>query len=397
MNQYYRVHAVIDLDAICHNIREVKRVVGEGVKVMPVIKADGYGHGAVPIAKELNKIGVDAFAVAILEEGITLRNNGIRQPILILGYTSEYQYSSLIQYEIEPTVFCYEMAESLSKIAQALGKDAKIHIKLDTGMTRVGFQTDDENFEESLKEIIEVSKMPNIHITGIFTHHAVADAYQGDNPAFTDMQFHRFMKMTDALKEAGVDIGLRHCANSATIISYPEKHLDMCRSGIITYGMLPSDECEGRIDLKPLMTLKTTIGLVKHVPAGSQLSYGRTYTAETDRVIATVPIGYADGYNRNLSNDARMLVNGKFAPVVGRICMDQCMLDVTDIPDVKMGDEVVVFGKQGDEVLPIEELANKLHTINYELTCVITKRVPRVYLEGGKIVGIVDHVLHRYK
>ena len=155
MNQYYRVHAVIDLDAICHNIREVKRVVGEGVKVMPVIKADGYGHGAVPIAKELNKIGVDAFAVAILEEGITLRNNGIRQPILILGYTSEYQYSSLIQYEIEPTVFCYEMAESLSKIAQALGKDAKIHIKLDTGMTRVGFQTDDENFEESLKEIIE--------------------------------------------------------------------------------------------------------------------------------------------------------------------------------------------------------------------------------------------------
>lgn len=171
----------------------------------------------------------------------------------------------------------------------------------------------------------------------------------------------------------------------------------MCRSGIITYGMLPSDECEGRIDLKPLMTLKTTIGLVKHVPAGSQLSYGRTYTAETDRVIATVPIGYADGYNRNLSNDARMLVNGKFAPVVGRICMDQCMLDVTDIPDVKMGDEVVVFGKQGDEVLPIEELANKLHTINYELTCVITKRVPRVYLEGGKIVGIVDHVLHRYK
>ena len=287
------MHAVIDLDAICHNIREVKRVVGEGVKVMPVIKADGYGHGAVPIAKELNKIGVDAFAVAILEEGITLRNNGIRQPILILGYTSEYQYSSLIQYEIEPTVFCYEMAESLSKIAQALGKDAKIHIKLDTGMTRVGFQTDDENFEESLKEIIEVSKMPNIHITGIFTHHAVADAYQGDNPAFTDMQFHRFMKMTDALKEAGVDIGLRHCANSATIISYPEKHLDMCRSGIITYGMLPSDECEGRIDLKPLMTLKTTIGLVKHVPAGSQLSYGRTYTAETDRVIATVPIGYA--------------------------------------------------------------------------------------------------------
>ena len=392
-----RTWAEIDLDALDYNIKSIKAKMKDGQKVMGIVKADCYGHGDGFIARKLDAAGFDWFGVSNIEEGMSLRTEGITKPILILGYTPVDCANILAEQKITQALIGMEYCKALQAAAEKAGVVVDGHIKLDTGMTRVGFQTDDENFEESLKEIIEVSKMPNIHITGIFTHHAVADAYQGDNPAFTDRQFHRFMKMTDALKEAGVDIGLRHCANSATIISYPEKHLDMCRSGIITYGMLPSDECEGRIDLKPLMTLKTTIGLVKHVPAGSQQSYGRTYTAETDRVIATVPIGYADGYNRNLSNDARMLVNGKFAPVVGRICMDQCMLDVTDIPDVKMGDEVVVFGKQGDEVLPIEELANKLHTINYELTCVITKRVPRVYLEGGKIVGIVAHVLHRYK
>ncbi len=392
-----RTWAEIDLDALDYNIKNIRSKMKDGEKIMGIVKADCYGHGDGFISRKLEAAGFDWFGVSNIEEGMSLRTEGITKPILVLGYTPVDCANLMAEHKITQALIGMEYCEALQAEAAKAGVVVDGHIKLDTGMTRVGFQTDDENFEESLKEIIAVSKMPNIHITGIFTHHAVADAYKGDNPSFTDMQFTRFMKMIDTLKAEGVDVGLRHCANSATIISYPEKHLDMCRSGIITYGMLPSDECEGRIDLKPLMTLKTSIGLVKKVKAGSQLSYGRTYTAETDRVIATVPIGYADGYNRNLSNQARMLVHGQFVPVVGRVCMDQTMIDVTDVPDVKMGDEVVVFGKQGDNVLPIEELAEKLHTINYELTCVVTKRVPRVYLQDGKIVGVVDHVLHQYK
>lgn len=392
-----RTWAEIDLDALDYNIKNIRSKMKDGEKIMGIVKADCYGHGDGFISRKLEAAGFDWFGVSNIEEGMSLRTEGITKPILVLGYTPVDCAKLMAEHKITQALIGMEYCEALQAEAAKAGVVVEGHIKLDTGMTRVGFQTDDENFEESLQEIIAVSKMPNIHITGIFTHHAVADAYKGDNPSFTDMQFTRFMKMIDALKAEGVDVGLRHCANSATIISYPEKHLDMCRSGIITYGMLPSDECEGRIDLKPLMTLKTSIGLVKKVKAGSQLSYGRTYTAETDRVIATVPIGYADGYNRNLSNQARMLVHGQFVPVVGRVCMDQTMIDVTDVPDVKMGDEVVVFGKQGDNVLPIEELAEKLHTINYELTCVVTKRVPRVYLQDGKVVGVVDHVLHQYK
>ena len=230
MNQYYRVHAVIDLDAICHNIREVKRVVGEGVKVMPVIKADGYGHGAVPIAKELNKIGVDALR-CILEEGITLRNNGIRQPILILGYTSEYQYSSLIQYEIEPTVFCYEMAESLSKIVQALGKDAKIHIKLDTGMNRIGFKPT----KESVDIIEKIAKLPNIKIQGIFTHFACADEADKTETYEQERKYDQFITW---LEERDIYIPIKHVSNSASIIDLDGFRKDMVRSGIITYGYI---------------------------------------------------------------------------------------------------------------------------------------------------------------
>lgn len=392
-----RTWAEIDMDALAHNIKSIQSKLADGEKVMGIVKADAYGHGDGYVARALQDAGFDWFGVSNIEEGMSLRNEGILKPILILGYTPVDTVKILNEYKITQALIGMDYANALQREAQKAGVVVDVHIKLDTGMTRVGFQVDEENFDESFKELIEVSKMPNIHITGIFTHHAVADAYQADNPKFTEMQFARFNKMVNALKEAGVDVGIYHCANSATTIAYPEKHLCMCRSGIITYGMFPSGECEGMIDIKPLMTLKTTIGLVKHVKAGSQLSYGRTYTAETDKLIATVPIGYADGYNRSLSNQARMLVNGHFAPVVGRVCMDQLMLDVTGIPDVKMGDEVVVFGRQGDQVLPIEELADMLGTINYELTCVITKRVPRVFIQDGKVIGVVDHVLHQYK
>ena len=372
MNQYYRVHAVIDLDAICHNIREVKRVVGEGVKVMPVIKADGYGHGAVPIAKELNKIGVDAFAVAILEEGITLRNNGIRQPILILGYTSEYQYSSLIQYEIEPTVFCYEMAESLSKIAQALGKDAKIHIKLDTGMNRIGFKPT----KESVDIIEKIAKLPNIKIQGIFTHFACADEADKTETYEQERKYDQFITW---LEERDIYIPIKHVSNSASIIDLDGFRKDMVRSGIITYGLYPSEEVSKDVlDLRPAMELKTHIVYIKEVEAGEGISYNHTYVTDKKTKIATIPVGYADGYPRSLSSKGKVLIRGQYAPIIGRICMDQFMVDVTGI-------EVTLVGHDGNKMLTVEEVANEAGSFNYEFVCGIGKRVPRVYIRNGEM------------
>lgn len=373
MNQYYRVHAVIDLDAICHNIQEVKRVVGEGVKVMPVIKADGYGHGAVPIAKELNKIGVDAFAVAILEEGITLRNNGIKKPILILGYTSEYQYSSLIQYEIEPTVFCYDMAESLSKIAQALGKVAKIHIKLDTGMNRIGFKPT----KESVEIVEKISKLPNIKIEGIFTHFACADEADKTSAYEQERKYDQFIQW---LEEKDIYIPIKHVSNSASIIDLDGFRKDMVRSGIITYGLYPSEEVSKDVlDLKPAMELKTHIVYIKEVEAGEGISYNHTYVTDKKTKIATIPVGYADGYPRALSSKGRVLIRGQYAPIIGRICMDQMTVDITGIPDVAVEDIVTLIGKDGNQQISAEEMAENSGSITNEFLCRIGSRVERIY------------------
>ena len=382
----------IDIDAIKHNYELIKYTLNK--PFYTVVKADAYGHGAKYLSKVYSQLDTFGFAVSCFSEAMELRNAGITKPVLIMGYTEPNKAYELFKNNLTQTVFSLEYAKALND--QAL-YPVECHIKLDTGMTRVGFQTDEVNFGQSMTDIIEVSKMENLKITGIFTHHAVADSYTGDHPDFTKMQFERFDRMVTALEGMGVKLGLRHCANSATTIAYAERHIDMCRSGIITYGLLPSGENAGMIDLKPLMTVKTTVGLVKHVPAGSQVSYGRTYTAETERVLATVPIGYADGYNRALSSKANMIVNGHYAPVVGRVCMDQLMIDVTGIPNVKMGTEVIVVGTDGDKHVTFDDLAAILGTINYELPCVITKRVPRIYKENGEIVGIVDHVLHQYK
>lgn len=386
MNQYYRVHAVIDLDAICHNIEEVKRVIGPDVKVMPVIKADGYGHGAVPIAKALNEIGVDAFAVAIIEEGITLRKNGITQPIVILGYTSEYQYSSLIQYEIQPTVFCYEMAESLSRIAAALGKDAKIHIKLDTGMNRIGFKPT----RESLETVKKISKLPHIIIEGIFTHFACADEADKTSAKKQKAEYDKFIGW---LEEEGIHIPLKHVSNSAAIIDMNGWKMDMVRSGIITYGLYPSEEVSKEVlDLKPAMSLKTHIVYIKEVGPGEGVSYNHTFVTERNTKIATIPVGYADGYPRNLSSKGRVLIRGQYAPIIGRICMDQFMVDVTDIDDVRMMDEVTLIGQDGDHRISVEEAANTAGSFNYEFVCGISKRVPRVYMQHGKMKKAVEYL-----
>lgn len=386
MNQYYRVHAVIDLDAICHNIEEVKRVTGPDVRVMPVIKADGYGHGAVPIAKALNEIGVDAFAVAIIEEGITLRKNGITQPIVILGYTSEYQYSSLIQYEIQPTVFCYEMAESLSRIAAALGKDARIHIKLDTGMNRIGFKPT----IESLETVKKISKLPHIIIEGIFTHFACADEADKTSAKKQKAEYDKFIGW---LKEEGIHIPLKHVSNSAAIIDMNAWKMDMVRSGIITYGLYPSEEVSKEVlNLKPAMSLKTHIVYIKEVGSGEGVSYNHTFVTERNTKVATIPVGYADGYPRNLSSKGRVLIRGQYAPIIGRICMDQFMVDVTDIDGVQVMDEVTLIGQDGDHRISVEEAANAAGSFNYEFVCGISKRVPRVYMQHGKMKKAVEYL-----
>ncbi|SHM96967.1 alanine racemase [Anaerosporobacter mobilis DSM 15930] len=384
MNEYYRVEARINLDAICNNIDEVRRNINDNTKIMAVIKADGYGHGAVALATAL-KDKVDAYGIAIIEEGIELRLAGFEKPILILGFTPHQQYEDLLKYDISQTVFQYDMAKRLSDIAVSLGKQAKIHIKIDTGMTRIGFKDTDE----SIQIIKEISKLPNLIIEGLFTHFACAD--ESDKTSVRK-QLSRFLVFADKLEKEGIHIPVKHVSNSASIIDLPEANLDMVRSGIVTYGMYPSDEVnKNSLMLQPALTLKSNVVYVKEVEAGTGISYNSTYITEHDSVIATIPVGYADGYPRQLSSKGRVLIHGKSVPIVGRVCMDQFMVDVTNIPDVKEGDMVTLIGQDGDESISIEEVANLVGSFNYELVCDIGKRVPRVYYKEGKKVGTADY------
>ncbi|MBS7009317.1 alanine racemase [Anaerostipes sp.] len=386
MNQYYRVYAAIDLDAICHNISEIKNIVGPNTKIMPVIKADGYGHGAVPVAKALNKIGVDGFAVAIIEEGIALRKQGITKPILILGYTSEYQYASLIQHEIEQTVFSYEMAEAISKFAVTMKKDAKIHIKVDTGMNRIGFKPT----EESVLQVERIQELPNIKIQGIFTHFACADEKDKTSARHQKDLFDRFVQQ---LEEKGIQIPVKHVSNSAAIMDLADCRMDMVRSGIITYGLYPSEEVDkSAIDLRPALSLISHVIHVKEVEPGEGVSYGSTFITERTTKIATIPVGYADGYPRALSSKGRVIIRGQYAPIIGRICMDQFMVDVTDIEGVSVMDQVTLVGTDGDKSISVEEAANLAGSFNYEFVCGIGKRVPRVYFQNGKAKEAVDYL-----
>lgn len=384
MNEYYRIEARVNLDAICNNIDEVRKNINPNTKIMAVIKADGYGHGAVAIATAL-KDKVDAYGIAIIEEGIELRRAGFEKPILVLGFTPHQQYDELLKYDIIQTVFQYDMAKRLSDIAVSHGKQVKIHLKVDTGMTRIGFK----DTEESIQIIKEISKLPNIIIDGIFTHFACAD--EADKTS-ARKQLSRFLVFVDKLEKEGIRIPVKHVSNSASIIDLPESNLDMVRSGIITYGMYPSDKVnKNRLMLQPALTLISNVVYVKSVEAGTGISYNSTYITKHDSVIATIPVGYGDGYPRQLSSKGRVLIHGKSAPIVGRVCMDQFMVDVTDIPDVKEGDKVTLIGQDGDESISIEEVANLVGSFNYELVCDIGKRVPRVYYKEGKKVGTADY------
>ena len=376
-----RIQADIDLDAFRFNLDSIKKNINENTQIITVLKADGYGHGAVPLAKEAEKEErVWGIAVATVEEALELRRGGIKKPLLILGYTYQEDYDLIAAEELRPTVFKLSMAQELSRAALRKNKTVKIHIKIDTGMSRIGYR----DLEKSVPEILEISRLPGLEIEGLFTHFARADEKE-TTPAY--QQLEKYQAFQKALKEAGLKIPLCHCSNSAGIIRMPEANMDAVRARIILYGLYPSEEVEKEpVPLKPLMTLKSHIAYIKTLEPGVQISYGGTYTTQKETRVATIPVGYADGYARSLSNKGWVLIRGKKAPILGRVCMDQFMVDVTDIPEVRELDEVILLGKSGDQQITMEELGELSGRFNYEFACCISKRVPRIYFKGGKAI-----------
>lgn len=367
--------AEIDLKAIAHNVQEFKRIIKPNSLLCAVVKANAYGHGAVEISQVALDNGANYLAVATVAEAIQLRTAGFNVPILILGYTPPEMATHVVRYNITQTITDFSMAKSLSDAAAASAQKVKVHIKVDSGMSRIGFYPG----PESVQVIKQIAKLPNLEIEGAFTHFAVSDIV---DKTFTLAQFSIFTNFLDSLQSAGIDIKIRHAANSAAIIDLPETHLDMVRLGISLYGLYPSDEVhKENISLQPAMTLKAKVVQVKKIPPGISVSYGRTWQADKEAVVATLPLGYADGYTRLLSNKGEILVHGQRANIIGRICMDQCMADVSHIPDVQTGDEVVLFGAQIGAVIPVEEVAAKIGTINYEVVCMVSPRIPRIYLK----------------
>ncbi len=389
MKNAYRACADIDLDALEHNIREIRSVIGDQTELMCVVKANAYGHGSVVLSRELAKMGADSFAVATVEEGIELRRHGITQPILVLGYTCREMYPDLIRYHIMPTICSYTMAKDLNSAAEEMNMTVDVHIKIDTGMSRIGFQAD----EKTVERIVMInSLLKNIRVQGIFTHFSCAD--EADD-TFTQKQVEKFNSVTQALEDKGMHIPVRHCANSAAVIQYPELCMDMVRAGIMIYGLYPSDEVnKSVVKLEPVMSLKSHVICIKTVEAGTPVSYGATFICRRPTTIATVSIGYGDGYPRSLSNKGRVLIGNQSWPVIGRVCMDQLMVDVTDADyEIRQGDEAVLVGCQGSECISVEEVANMSGSFNYEFVCGISRRVPRVYYRGGTEVETVNYLL----
>ena len=389
MNMVKRTWAEISLNAIEHNYNVIRNKVADDTKVCCVIKAYGYGHGAVELSQIYEKLGADFFAVSNIDEGIEIRKSGSKLPIVILGYTPVSEAENLAEYDISQAVFSLEYAKELSEKCVEEDCICKMHIKVDSGMSRIGFMCQEFPRDEySIEEICEACCLPNLEVEGLFTHFCVSDE-DAEGREFTNKQYENFIHVRDSLKKRGVDISVVHCSNSGAIEDYPETCCDMVRAGIILYGLAPSSKLADRLDLVPAMTLKTVVAFVKEVQKGATISYGRTFTADRKMKIATVPIGYADGFIRQNAKDGYMMVNGKKAKIVGRICMDQTMLDVTDIEDVKTGDEVVVFGTGENGEPTADSLAENTGTINYETVCLVGKRVPRIYIKDGKIENVM--------
>lgn len=387
MNHYDRVVAEINLNKLTENIKNIEANIQDGTKVYAIIKADGYGHGAIPIAKEMETIQcITGYGVATFEEAMMLINSGIKKPVLILGYTFPYCYENLCMNDIRPAVFRADMLDQLSEVAKKLHKKIKIHIKVDTGMSRIGIQTDDEGLEFVRKALIT----EGIVVEGIFTHFARADELE---KSWSTKQIEKFNEFICRIEEElHYRVPIKHCSNSAGIVELNQANMDVVRAGIILYGLWPSSEVDKDIvKLKPVLELKSHIVYIKELEKDRQISYGGTYTTIENTRIATIPVGYGDGYPRGLSNKGWVLINGEKAPIVGRICMDQFMVDITSISGVELGDEVVLIGKSESEVITMEDLGEISGRFNYELACDLGKRIPRVYLKDEMIVYTKDY------
>ncbi|MDW7677769.1 MAG: alanine racemase [Bacillota bacterium] len=378
--------AEIHLDHLTHNLMEIRNHIRSGTAICAVIKANGYGHGSLVLARELERIGVEHLAVATLNEAMELRQCGCQMPILVLGYTPVEKASLVIELEVKQTIYTLDQAKAFSAAAEGMEKSACLHLKIDTGMSRLGFQPT----QQSVDEIVEMFGYPGLQIEGIYTHYATAD--EADKSE-TMKQLDKYHWMIKALDDRSCFFPVKHTANSAGIIDHPQTHFDMVRAGIMMYGLYPSEEMNhSSIRLKRVMSLKTRVAHVKEITPGTGVSYGLTFRAARPTFIATLPVGYADGYTRLLGGRAEVSINGNKVPVVGRICMDQCMVDVTGL-DVKQGDEVILYALTPEKGDTVDDVARKLGTINYEITCMISRRVPRVYLRNEQVVEVWDPLL----
>ncbi len=390
-----RTWAEIDLDAINYNFKCIRKHIRKDTLIMCIIKADAYGHGAPKLAEFYSQLGADYLGVSNLEEAIQIRKFGVNLPILILGYTPAEHIEVLVKNNITQTIVSEEHAVEFSMAAKKLNSVLNVHLKVDTGMSRLGiFAQNESNVEETINTIKDICTLENIKVQGIFTHMSCAD--KGENgEKFTNQQYLRFLDITNSLEKMGIEIPIKHCCNSACILDYPQYQMDMVRPGIILFGLFPSDNMRNKFELKPAMSLKSTISQIKFIHEDTSVGYGRSFVSEKDRKIATIPIGYADGYMRTLSDKhASVLINGKKANIIGKICMDQCMVDISNIDDAKVGDIVTILGSQGNETIHADDLAKACGTINYETVCLIGKRVPRIYYSQGKILGSLNYILN---
>ncbi len=386
MKNYSRVCARIDLDAIEYNMEMMKKNIDEGVKILSVIKSDGYGHGALQVAKFLaGKDYIWGYAVAALDEGMILRKGGITKPVLVMGCIFPEQWEEMLVHEIHMTVYDSDTARRVSDLAVKMDRKAYIHLKIDTGMSRLGFPVG----EDSVSRILEISRMPGLVIEGMYTHFARADETDKTDAR---RQLKEFLEMKEQLLALGVRAAYYHCANSAGIIDLKEANLDLVRAGIATYGLYPSDEVKKElVPLRPAMELVSHVVHVKWVEAGTPVSYGGTFVTARRTRIATIPVGYGDGYPRSLSNKGYVLIHGKKAPILGRVCMDQFMVDVTEIEETAFGDPVTLVGRNGGACVTVEELSDLAEKLRYEFICNFGKRVPREFLRHGKVVGQMDY------
>lgn len=391
MDYLKRTWADISLDNLNHNYHALREKIPASCRFLGVVKADAYGHGAVPISRHLVELGAQYLAVSNIEEAVQLRRGGLRGPILILGYTPPFYTDDLAAMNLRQEVHSLEYAKRLNERLSGTKRRIRVHLKLDTGMSRLGFFAYDH--PQTVEEIRQVAGLEHLLIEGVFTHFPVADSVDGADASFTRTQFERFMRTLDELKAVGVTPEIRHCCNSGASILYPEFALDMIRPGIATYGVLPSTDLCGMIDLKPVMQLRSTVFQIREFEPNITVSYGRTYCTETPQRIAVVGIGYADGLSRSLSNNISFLLHGKRVPQVGRICMDMCMVDVSRVPETKVGDVVTIFGEDGDDCIEVDSLASRLGTIPYELLCGINKRIPRIYLDGENQTEILQYIV----